>query len=89
MNFGKAQAAIERGVRVRRSGWNGKGMWISKVTSTWSGQLCCRDPLPANWKGYLPFYVMFTADGYLVPWLISQTDALATDWEVVPSEVQP
>lgn len=31
---------------------------------------------------------MFTAQRDLVPWLISQTDALATDWCVVPTPAE-
>jgi len=31
----------------------------------------------------LPFIMMKTAHGHLVPWLASQTDVLASDWQVV------
>jgi hypothetical protein len=31
----------------------------------------------------LPWIGMKTADGKFVPWLASQTDLLANDWEVV------
>ena len=30
MDFGQALGAMESGYKVRRVGWNGKGMWISK-----------------------------------------------------------
>jgi hypothetical protein len=83
MNFGQAQEAIENGERVARAGWNGKGMWLSRVSENWSGSLRCRENLPPNFAGYLPFYVMYTADGKLVPWLASQTDLAATDWVVL------
>jgi hypothetical protein len=32
---------------------------------------------------YLPHIDMKTADGSCVPWLASQTDILADDWELV------
>lgn len=32
---------------------------------------------------FLPYLMMKTADGAFVPWLASQTDILACDWQVV------
>lgn len=32
---------------------------------------------------FLPYLMMFTATKEFVPWLISQTDALAEDWMIV------
>jgi hypothetical protein len=37
----------------------------------------------AHSKMSLPYVYMKTADDKLVPWLCSQTDLLALDWEVV------
>ena len=34
-------------------------------------------------KEVLPFIAMKTADDKIVPWLCSQTDMLANDWQVV------
>ena len=34
MNFGQALEALKQGLRVRRSGWNGKGMWIALTPGT-------------------------------------------------------
>lgn len=56
--------------RVCRSGWNGKGMWL---------ELQMPD---AHSKMTLPYVYMKTAQGDLVPWLCSQTDLLATDWQL-------
>lgn len=61
-------AAEHGGRRFSRSGWNGKNMYI---------ELQVPDE---NSKMTLPYIYMFTATGDLVPWLISQTDALADDW---------
>ena len=71
MEIGDAVQAMRDGHRVGRTGWNGKGMYL---------QLQVPD---ANSKMTLPYVYMKTAQGDLVPWLCSQTDLLATDWEVV------
>lgn len=56
---------------VRRAGWNGKGMWIT-----------IQQP-DANSKMTQPYVFMKTAQGDFIPWLCSQADLLATDWEIV------
>jgi hypothetical protein len=69
--------------RVRRAGWNGKGMWLALVAD-WVGRIGGgpeKIGAPKDWQGPLPFIVMYTADKHTVPWLCSQTDLLATDWE--------
>lgn len=70
MNFGQALEALKAGNRVCRSGWNGKGMWL---------ELQVPD---AHSKMSLPYIYMKTATNDLVPWLASQTDMLAEDWEI-------
>lgn len=40
----------------------------------------------ANSKMTLPYIYMKTADGGLVPWLCSQTDLLAEDWEALRND---
>ena len=72
MNFGDAIQALKRGERVCRAGWNGKGMWLALQRPD------------AHSKMTLPYIYMRTAQGDLVPWLASQTDLLAEDWELVP-----
>lgn len=69
MTFGEALNHLNRGERVYRTGWNGKGMWLDFEDTT-------RWPL----SKMQPFIYMHTADGSLVPWVASQTDILATDW---------
>lgn len=69
MDFGDALKDLRSGFRVRRSGWNGKGMWLAlQVPDEHS-------------KMTLPYIYMSTVTGDLVPWLASQTDMLAEDWE--------
>jgi hypothetical protein len=72
--IGKAIKELQEGRRVSRSGWNGKGMWLALQRPD------------ANSKMTLPYIYMKTADNNLVPWLASQTDILATDWDVVADE---
>ena len=70
-DFGFALDALRRGEKVRRAGWNGKGMWLALQVPD------------AHSKMSLPYIYMSTVTGDLVPWLASQTDMLAEDWEVV------
>jgi hypothetical protein len=59
------------GKKFRRSGWNGKGMWIALQKPD------------VNSKMTLPYIYMKTVGDYLIPWLASQTDILAEDFEEV------
>ena len=78
MDIGKAVAAMRDGRRVRRSGWNGKGMYI---------ELQIPDENSKMERPYAFIKPPAGADGHmtggLVPWVCSQTDLLASDWEVV------
>lgn len=71
MGIGEAVKNLRDGSKVARSGWNGKNMYL---------ELQIPD---ANSKMTLPYVYMKTADNNLVPWLCSQTDLLAEDWEIV------
>ncbi|MCK9629406.1 MAG: DUF2829 domain-containing protein [Bacteroidales bacterium] len=90
-NFGEALRQLERGERVTRTGWNGKGMYLRMVPATdwcFCGELECEFGSEFNLRllealHYAPFIVMRTADNKLVPWLASQTDILAADWEIL------
>jgi hypothetical protein len=77
MDFGSALTALKSGAQVYRIGWNGKGLRL---------ELQVPD---ANSKMTLPYiFISYPADakttpGARVPWLASQTDLLAEDWELV------
>lgn len=86
--IGFAVWQLRAGQRVRRAGWNGKGMWLA-LQKGYPGGV----PTKANTAEafgvqegesirILPYVVMRTVDGSFVPWLCSQTDLLAEDWEV-------
>jgi len=81
MTFEEALTCLKSGSRVHRSGWNGKGMWIREIDLYLDDQFRVKEF--ENSEGtWLPFIVMKTVDNKLVPWLASQTDILANDWQV-------
>ncbi|PZL78238.1 DUF2829 domain-containing protein [Enterococcus plantarum] len=80
MNFGKAIEKLKSSKKVARKGWNGKGIFI---------ELQVPDEYSKMTHPYI--YIDTTelvtdnpdAPKDRVPWLASQTDMLAEDWEVV------
>lgn len=71
LSYGSVIVGLKLGNKYARKGWNGKDMYI-------------RLQVPdVHSKMSLPYIYMRTAQGDLVPWLCSQTDGLATDWELV------
>ena len=87
MNFSDALNAIKEGKRLRRAGWNGKGMFVFLVAG--SNFIVNREPLlsilgEGAQVTYRPHIDMRDAEGKIVPWLASQTDIMADDWEEVP-----
>jgi hypothetical protein len=88
MNFGHALELLKRGYAVSRSGWNGKGMFLYLVPAPDRGYPA-QTGVAKSYFGdealvpYGPYIAMKTADETVVPWLCSQTDALADDWGVV------
>lgn len=90
MDIGDAlRAAVQDGVKIARSGWNGKGLFVvyqrgypdgiainantAAATGIPEGTVC----------SFLPYLMLHTADRSFVPWVISQSDALAQDWVTV------
>ena len=86
MDFGDAVRALKDGKKVARKGWNGKGMFLYYVPP--GAYSPCTEIAKSlvNEDGlvpYAPYIAMKTAQGYVVPWLSSQTDILSDDWEIV------
>lgn len=79
MNIGWAIAALEAGERVRRTGWNGKGMWLKLQVPDEHSKMT----LPYVYIEYPEGHVAYPG-GSRVPWICSQTDLLARDWEALP-----
>lgn len=70
-DFGWALECLRSGLKVQRSGWNGPGQFL---------QLQVPDE---HSKMTLPYIYITTVSGDRVPWLASQTDLLANDWQTV------
>ena len=78
--FGAALELLRLGRKIKRRGWNGKGIFI-----------CLQTPDEFS-KMTQPYIYIDTlglettnpnAPKGRVPWLASQTDLLAEDWEVI------
>lgn len=88
INFGDALVALKEGKKVARAGWNGKGMFLYHVPAA-------SYPASRNGRGtmigyfeddmvpYRDYIAMKTAQGDVVPWVCSQSDALEEDWQIV------
>lgn len=80
MNFGQALEEVKRGKKACRAGWNGRGIFIILQR-------------PDEHSKMTQPYIFIDTTGLVtdnlaapkgrVPWLASQTDMLAEDWEVV------
>ncbi|QLY65797.1 MULTISPECIES: DUF2829 domain-containing protein [Enterobacter cloacae complex] len=79
LSFGLAVEALKLGKRVTRVGWNGKGLWLELVQQSPSVDLpYIRLIYPVPGNGAMPY-----PNGARVPWVPSQTDVLADDWQIV------
>lgn len=79
MTFGKALELLKKGCKLRRKGWNGKGIFI-KLQKPDLHSFMTRPYI------YIDTLKLETtnpdAPRDRVPWLASQTDLLCDDWEV-------
>lgn len=80
-NFGNAVNAMEAGKKVARKGWNGKGMFLFLVAGDAWGFESDIEGIDGFYGA--PFICMKTVDDKLIPWLASQSDILASDWQEV------
>lgn len=85
-DFGWALEQLRAGKRVARHGWNGKGMFLFLVPGSTFAVAEGRPMaahLPVGSQVECHAHIdMKTAQGYVVPWLASQTDVLAWDWVI-------
>jgi hypothetical protein len=86
MDFSYALDHLKDGLTLYRRNWNGENMFIFLVPG--SHFQVNRHPLlgifPEGTEiDYHAHIDMRTSDGTIVPWVASQTDLLADDWEVV------
>ena len=98
MTFGLALEALKLGHKVARTGWNGKGMWLSlscdesrmvHANNFWSKNNAeYARQQPGEMAEVLPCITMKTTNAQgrvaiLMGWLASQTDMLSEDWEIL------
>lgn len=69
-NFEWALSALKEGHYVARRGWNGPGQFLFVVHPDESSTTT------------QPFIAIYTAQAQVVPWLASQGDLFAEDWEI-------
>jgi hypothetical protein len=69
MDFSSALLELKDGNKLMRTGWNGKGMYIELQRPD------------EHSKMTLPYIYIKSVTGDLVPWVASQTDLLANDWD--------
>ena len=86
-DIGWAVREMRMGRLVARKGWNGKGMYLffnpgSKITVSEGRPMAFAVPVGTH-VDMLPYIMMRTVTGACVPWLASQTDLLADDWDLV------
>ena len=85
LSFGAAIEAMKGGAQVARAGWNGRGIFCSiqrpDVNSKMSSPYIFIDTTGLQTTNQ-------AAPKSLVPWLASQTDMLADDWQIVDSVEQ-
>lgn len=72
-DFGFALLRLRVGMSMTRLGWNGKGQFITMQVPDQHSKMT------------LPYIYITTVQGDRVPWIASQADLLADDWqEVMP-----
>lgn len=81
MTFESALTELKAGCYVWRTGWNGRAMWLVLVKN---GEATVAPVRGLALPPLGPFIVMKTTQDTLVPWVASQTDLLADDWQAGP-----
>lgn len=86
MNFGAALEAIKAGLRIARTGWNGKGMFVYLVppasypVQTGAAKAHFGEGAMVPYNAYM---AIKNVDNTVSTWVPSVNDCLATDWGVV------
>jgi hypothetical protein len=87
-SFSEALELLKAGKRLERMGWNGKGMFITlqegypdgvAINANTSKAIGMPEGIVCK---FLPYIMMKTVEGSFVPWIASQTDILANDWDL-------
>lgn len=89
MDFGQALSGLRAGHRLTRRGWNGVGMYVVLQAGYPDGIAINANTAAATRLAegtvcrFRPYLMLCAADGEFVPWVASQTDLLADDWDIV------
>jgi len=89
LDFSTALYEVKGGAKIARQGWNGKGLWVALSPGFKVGaERIFSEPIKRavgdDLGVFRPYLMMRSVDGEFVPWIASQSDLLADDWEVVP-----
>lgn len=85
LDFGAAISLLKNGYKVARKGWNGKNMFLYYVPAANypPSTDIAKEAFNGELVPYGAYIAMKTVQGNVVPWLASQTDVLAEDWQVI------
>ena len=96
MSFGLAIEAAKLGLKIARTGWNGKNMFVVYMPPLHLPPFNTQEPGPrvndrtAKFIGEdtsldcQPYFAMFNAQKQWIPgWVASQSDMLADDWQII------
>jgi hypothetical protein len=86
-DFGEALDALRDGKAVYRTGWNAGGQYIYLVPA--AEYPAVTEVAKAEFGEKVPYgqyLAIKTVQHNVVPWLASQTDLLAEDWQIVKNE---
>lgn len=86
LSFGLAVEALKKGMKISRSGWNGKGMFAYLVPSnSYPAQTGAAKSFFGE-NGMVPYnayMVLKGSDGTVSTWAPSGSDTLSDDWAIV------
>ncbi len=88
MTFSEALGMVRNGFQIARKGWNGKGQYVFYMRGYPDGVVANELTRQATGEDIVkvqPYLAMMTVQGTIVPWTVSQTDLLATDWTANPN----
>lgn len=84
MDFSQALLHLREGELIKRTGWNGKDMFLYYVPeNSYPAQTEVAKKVFGEMVPYGAYIAMKTAQGYVTPWLASHSDLLLEDWEIV------
>ena len=71
MNFSEALIELKKGCSLKRTGWNGKNLYVLAFKSIFCGEM---------------FLITNTATNIINSWVPSVSDLYAEDWELYKGE---